>query len=208
MKKMLVYVADPMCSWCYGFTKEIAKIRRKYDDMQFGMIMGGLKPYNQEVMDDVLANWLRGHWEEIEEKTEQPFKYDILDLKNFVYDTEPPARAVVVARSISAAKEFDYFRRVQSSFYAYNRHPHDTNTYVNIARDLGISTTEFRKRFTSHDYILKTTKDFELARKLGINGFPSVLMILGDNSYIVARGYVKASEMVERIEGVLAELEE
>jgi len=206
-KKMLVYIADPMCSWCYGFTKEITKIKKIFEnDLQFGMIMGGLRPYNKEVMDEKLVKFLREHWEDIGKKTGQSFRYNVLNWENFQYDTEPAARAVVVARSIVPAKEFDYFKHVQNSFYALNQHPHDVDTYVRIARDLAIDATEFEKRFLSQEYMIKTSKDFELSRKLGINGFPSLLLVVGEKSYIVVTsGYSKAAPLIAKIQEVLDE---
>nr|MBA3324286.1 DsbA family protein [Paracoccaceae bacterium] len=41
----LLYVADPMCSWCWGFAPVIADIRAAFRDrLPLHLVMGGLRP--------------------------------------------------------------------------------------------------------------------------------------------------------------------
>jgi len=41
----LIYFADPMCSWCYGFSPVIDDIRRAYGNaLPIRVVMGGLRP--------------------------------------------------------------------------------------------------------------------------------------------------------------------
>ena len=43
-EKRLVYLADPMCSWCYGFSPVIAAIAERFEDrMPLQLVMGGLR---------------------------------------------------------------------------------------------------------------------------------------------------------------------
>jgi putative protein-disulfide isomerase len=43
--RIVWYVADPMCSWCWGFTPVIDAIEATYRDRLTGtMAMGGLRP--------------------------------------------------------------------------------------------------------------------------------------------------------------------
>ena len=40
----LYYIADPMCSWCYGFAGVIQGIHAQYQDrMDISLIVGGLR---------------------------------------------------------------------------------------------------------------------------------------------------------------------
>ena len=50
----LIYVADPMCSWCYGFGKTLSDLQdAPAEDEQFALmlVMGGLRPYTTQPMD-------------------------------------------------------------------------------------------------------------------------------------------------------------
>src|SRR4029078_4975751 len=73
----LVYFADPMCSWCYGFGRELAgvigqeSLRRT---VKLDLIMGGLRAYNTAAMDADAKRTTRSHWEQVREKTGLAFE--------------------------------------------------------------------------------------------------------------------------------------
>jgi putative protein-disulfide isomerase len=42
---LLWYFADPMCSWCWGFSPVIETLRDAYRDrMKIALVLGGLRP--------------------------------------------------------------------------------------------------------------------------------------------------------------------
>jgi protein-disulfide isomerase-like protein with CxxC motif len=55
----LIYVADPMCSWCYGFGPELQALLEMMPDANLDIIVGGLRAYNQEVMSEATTNHTR-----------------------------------------------------------------------------------------------------------------------------------------------------
>ena len=112
-KTTIIYIGDPMCSWCYGFAPEITKVKEHYSDFDFRLVMGGLRPNGTETMKD-LDSFLKHHWKDVNKASNQPFKYDILDDKSFVYDTEPACRATVVVRAMAPEKEFEFFKAIQT----------------------------------------------------------------------------------------------
>jgi len=41
----LIYFADPMCSWCWGFAPVIAQVRERYGEaLPVRLVLGGLRP--------------------------------------------------------------------------------------------------------------------------------------------------------------------
>ena len=47
----LIYIADPMCSWCYGFAKTVDELLADPGDaapLQLALVMGGLRPFTTE----------------------------------------------------------------------------------------------------------------------------------------------------------------
>ena len=43
-EKILWYIADPMCSWCWGFAPTIKEIRLNYSEkLKIKLVMGGLR---------------------------------------------------------------------------------------------------------------------------------------------------------------------
>ena len=195
-KPILLYVGDPMCSWCYGFAPELNKLRVHYEGaINFELVVGGLRPYNDKVMDDKLRDFLKDHWEEIGEKTGQKFNFDVLKWEDFKYDTEPACRAVVVARFMKPEITFEFFEATQNSFYADNNQPDEAETYMELAEKFGLNRRDFWEKFSSEEYQNLTKQDFQISRQLGIQGFPSTAMRINGKWYNLSRGYRKFEEL-------------
>jgi len=80
LKTKLIYFGDPMCSWCYGFAPEIEKIAAKFNAIDFEIVLGGLRPGGKQTMAE-MKDFLKQHWQEIEEQTFQKFSYELFTLK-------------------------------------------------------------------------------------------------------------------------------
>ncbi|MFT4678397.1 MAG: putative protein-disulfide isomerase [Flavobacteriales bacterium] len=66
--------------------------------------MGGLSPGGGDKWNSEFMGFLKHHWEEVNQRSGQPFGFDLFKLENFIYDTEPGCRAVVTIRAISPEK--------------------------------------------------------------------------------------------------------
>ena len=50
-ERTLWYVADPMCSWCWGFSPVIEAIQREYGGrLEVEVLLGGLRPGTKDPM--------------------------------------------------------------------------------------------------------------------------------------------------------------
>ena len=118
----IIYVGDPMCSWCWGFAPVLDSLRDKYAErFKLRIIVGGLRPGPQaEPLDARLKDFLRREWRHIHEVTGQPFDYAFLDREGFLYNTDPASRAVVTMRVMKPGAEHELFQRLQRAFYAEN----------------------------------------------------------------------------------------
>lgn len=95
----LVYFADPMCSWCYGFGPEVDALVRDRPALRIDLVMGGLRAYNTAKADPAFRETIAGHWAHVAAESGLAFNESALAREGFVYDTEPACRAVVVARA-------------------------------------------------------------------------------------------------------------
>ncbi len=178
MTKQLIYVGDPMCSWCWGF----APVKRRIEEQcegraEVSLAVGGLRPFTTEPQDDQRKAFLREHWQEIGDKTGQPFAFHLLDRDDFVYDTEPASRAAVVVRHLDGqAKALDFFSELQRAFYADNADVTEAATLTALARDFGVDGDAFAERLETEEMRQATIEDFQLARSLGVTGFPTVVV--------------------------------
>jgi len=195
----LIYVGDPMCSWCYGFAPEISKVVNDLDEkLDFQLVMGGLRPYNTETMTE-LGSFLSHHWLEVQNRSGQDFNFEILKDSSFVYDTEPPSRAVLVMRELLPSKEFMFFKNIQGAFYKDNKNTNLVETYSEIATEFGVDPQTFKKLYESEKMKNAVRIDFETAGQLGVRSFPTVLLQKKDQTIILSRGYSKAENIKERI---------
>jgi putative protein-disulfide isomerase len=191
-KPELVYVGDPMCSWCWGFVPTWnAFMTRHSDRFRYRLIVGGLRPGPAAVsMDDGMKAYLAHHWKQVESRSGQPFDLAFFERNDFVYDTEPSCRAVVTARKMAADKAFAFMDQTHEAFYARNQDPTRTDTLVEIADRLKLPAHEFRKLFESDELRRETERDFQEAREMGVVGFPSVTLVEGGSLKSVTRGWV------------------
>lgn len=115
----LVLAADPMCSWCYGFGKEMELLLERRPEASLQIILGGLRAGATDVLDDAGKQFRLHHWVRVEEASGLPFNREgLLARQGFVYDTEPICRAVVAARILRPeANLLKVFRAFQHAFY-------------------------------------------------------------------------------------------
>ena len=202
-KPTLIYIGDPMCSWCYGFSSEISKAKDQLkESTDFQLVMGGLRPYNTETMAD-LGDFLKEHWDHVEQRTQMPFNYDILGDKDFVYDTEPPSRAVVLMRYIQPDLEFEFFKAVQKAFYAENKNTADLETYLQILKSLGVESSKFKELFNSDQMMNMVKNDFQKSAQMGVRSFPTVLLKYQDKYHVISNGYSEAENIVNQVNKIL-----
>ena len=199
-KPTLIYVGDPMCSWCYGVAEELdAAMQELGDDVAFELVVGGLRSGGGDQWNAEFKDFLKHHWEDVSAASGQPFGYDLLQLDHFDYDTEPACRAVVVAQSIDKKVEFQFFKSIQKKFYVDNEDPKQTAFYESICKEVGLDFAIFSTRFESDSYKSVTLEHFQKARSLGVSSFPTILLKQGDNYQVVARGFTKSADMVSTV---------
>ncbi len=201
-KSKIIYIGDPLCSWCYGFAPEILKVKNHFDSLHFQLVIGGLRPYNTETMAD-LGDFLKEHWDQVAERSGQPFNYSILKNKDFVYDTEPPARAVIVMRELNRKAEFEFFKDVQHLFYEDNKNIHDVKVYLPLLEKYEVDPEEFENTFESSWAKMEVKKDFQLAQQMGVKGFPAVVLEHKGRLMLVTNGYADGDKIIKAIEGVV-----
>ena len=199
-KPELIYVGDPMCSWCWGISNEVDRLTATFEnDIKFRLVLGGLRPGTTTPMDNGMRQFLRHHWEEVNKLSGQPFSFGILDSTDFVYDTEPACRAVVIARSFNPGLELAFFREVQKAFYVENKNTNKVDCYLEICRKLGLDESRFLEAWESGKYLSQTQKEFIAARNMGVSSFPTILLRKGKTVTPLAVGYASFDQLQERL---------
>lgn len=203
----IIYVGDPMCSWCWGISPALNQLKRTaaINGIGYRIVMGGLRPDNSEEWTPNFQDFLRHHWEEVSSRSGQPFSYDLLSAEHFQYNTEPSCRAVVTARTINPTVEARFFELTQHRFYVKNEDPAKVEFYKPICFELGIDYAKFSVLFPTEEMKRATYEDFQLNRQWGVRGYPTVIVRKGEQMQIIATGFASFEEMWQRVEQVVRE---
>ncbi|TMH35218.1 MAG: DsbA family protein [Betaproteobacteria bacterium] len=201
----LIYIADPMCSWCYGFGKPMDALLAEPGDaapLQLALVMGGLRPYTTETLAPSTADEIFGHWRHVHEASGQPFAsapHTALHESGFVYDTEPASRATVTVRMLSPRNVWRYFKAVQQAFYAEGRNVTRPELLADLAEQQGLPRAEFASAFDSDAMRDATRADFAQSQAWGVRGFPTLLAEHEGALHVVTRGYLAEDALRSRL---------
>lgn len=198
----LIYFSDPMCSWCYGFSSVIEDVVRAYGAaLPVRVVMGGLRPGTTTPMKPEARREIAGHWTHVHEASGLPFDPAVLEREGFVYDTDPAARAVVIARRESQELALRFLGATQRAFYAENRDVTSADTLGDIASDFGLDRSAFLEAWASEDAKKETWSDYALSQRAGVTGFPT--LVGGPNEHgvygVVTRGYAPGEQVLDVI---------
>ena len=197
----IIYVGDPMCSWCWGISPALNRLEKAAtaNRIPYRIVVGGLRPDDGQVWDEEFKEFLRHHWEQVTERSGQPFGEALFERDSFTYNTEPSCRAVVAARHLAPAAEGRFFELTQHGFYVLNQDPAEVSFYEPICKELGLDYDRFRKLFNSEEIAAETHRDFQLNRSWGVTGYPTVIFRKGEQLYAIARGFAEFERMWEAV---------
>ncbi len=203
---VFVYVADPMCSWCWGFSRSFRAVRERWADARFQLVLGGLRPgAAAKPLDDGLRDYLRGAWTRVQELTGQPFDWTVLTWEGFVYDTDPASRAVVAVRRIAPGVTLDYYAHMQAGFYRDGLDITRRDVQLALAAQLGVDTGRLGDHLEDPALQEETAADYDFARSLGVTGFPTLLASVDGRFRLLSAGYRPAEEVLSTCQAFLGE---
>jgi putative protein-disulfide isomerase len=199
-QKEVIFVVDPMCSWCWGFAPVIEALRSN-TEQTFSLVVGGLRSKGEMTWDESSKDYLKGHWEQVSQSTGQPFSYTLFEKTDFDYDTYPACKAVVSVRELfGVQKAFEYLHILQQAFYARSEDITQVETLVKLLDNMGLDTHKFTSFYKSDRAQLLMEHDFAKARSMGANAFPSVVMIDQEGHMISQKGYRSLHEIQRLIQ--------
>ena len=183
----VIFVGDPMCSWCYGFGPELTRLRETLKKRPFRILMGGLR--DGERFDAAKLKRHLGYWEDVAKETALPFDATALSQEGFIYTTEPACRAVVTMRELSADLEYALYHALQKAFYAEGRDVTRSEVIADVAVSLGVDRRDFLRLFESKEMLKATQDDKQRAETYGVRSFPTLIIIDKQGHMSQIRGY-------------------
>lgn len=190
MSSRLIYVMDPMCSWCWGFAPVVQALieQAQARGVSADLVVGGLRQ-ERIAMDQAARDRTASYWHAVHEASGQPFNFEAGLPEGLIYDTEPACRALVAARDLDAEAAWRLTGLIQQAFYVEGRDVTLVPALVDLAETAGIPRIEFADRFDSQAVRDATAADFAWSRNLGIAGFPTLLAEHDGQLALVTNGF-------------------
>jgi putative protein-disulfide isomerase len=190
----LIFVIDPLCSWCWGFHPVMEELRAKHaNKFHFSLVVGGLRTKGQMPWTEESKNYLAQNWNAVAKQTQQPFSFSLLNREIFDYDTYPACRAIVTVRELwGEDSAFDYLTKIQEAFYARGEDTTSIETLLNYVED----KKRFLEFYESNRAEVLMKHDFAKARSMGANSFPSVVKIDKEGHMVCQKGYMTIDKVL------------
>jgi putative protein-disulfide isomerase len=202
----LIYVHDPMCSWCFGFSKTFKTLM---DELPAGIkvkrLLGGLATDSNEPMPEATRSMVRQNWQRIEQAIPGVlFNYGFWDNCEPRRATYPACRAVIAARQQGDAFDELMTQKIHQAYYQQARNPSDDSTLIELAVEMGLDQKTFSDDLTTDETQQTLLDEINLARSLGVNGFPSLMMECNGRSELIHTNYNQVEPMLSQINNFIS----
>ncbi|MES2690550.1 MAG: ClpXP adapter SpxH family protein [Bacteroidota bacterium] len=170
----VIYFTDPICSSCWGIEPELRKLKLEYGTgIEVEYHMGGLLPdwsYNSGGISK--PSDVAHHWDEVSLYYEMPIDGDVW-LEDPLSSSYPPSIAFKAAQMQDNDKAILFLRRMREMVFLEKKNITKWEYISQAAITAGLDVPQLKKDYegAANELFLK---DLEMAKKLGVRGFPSL----------------------------------
>lgn len=207
-KPVLYYVYDPLCGWCYGFSPVITRIHENWKDIiDIEVISGGMILEDRVGPVSEVAPYIKTAYKRVEEATGvtfgEAYLADLLGEGKTIMNSWYLCVAMTVFKSFDKKNQVAFASALQKAVYFDGMPPEDTVAIVQLASTFGIDQSAYETAFQSEEMKYTTKQEFQFAEDLSATGFPTLVIKVGEEFFLMARGYVTYDVLSERIEKAL-----
>jgi len=212
-KPELIYVFDPLCGWCYGFSPVSLKLKERFGDtLTYSVYTGGLVLGDRVGTVKENFGFVFDTYKRIEELSGtmfgEGFKTNILGKADtYVFNSAPPGKAFVIMKEMLPDSALEIAHAIQHGIYDDGKDLNQPGMYLEIADRFGLDTGMFSIRYNDTAYDSLLYNDFQMGQYYQAQGYPHVLLRKGEQYYLLTRGYQGYENLERIIEGILAEKE-
>lgn len=203
----LIYVYDPLCGWCYGFSPVIQKFYDETAELnEVKVISGGMVTGERTGPIGEVAPYIKNAYLDVESSTGikfgEAFLKDVLEEGSTIFTSVPPSIALAVFKDLMPEKQLQFAGDIQKAIYYDGVAPEDLQAWSERAAQYGLDQQDFHERLKSERYAQKAREDFLEAQTLGVRGFPTVFVKNGDHMHLLARGYLDYASLEKNYKDV------
>jgi len=184
MNKILYYLHDPMCSWCWGYRPVWDRLQQKLPhSIKVEYVAGGLAPDSESPMPLSQQQMIQNHWRSIERKLGTRFNYDFWTENTPRRSTYNACRAAIAAHNQDCQEVM--VDAIQRGYYLRAQNPSDLSVLINLAGELeeqyagNFDCGQFIVDINSAETERELIRQISLANALTQRGFPSLVLEQG-----------------------------
>lgn len=186
----IIYFTDPICSSCWGIEPQLKKLKLEYGDhFDIDYRMGGLLPsweiYNSGGISR--PSDVAHHWDEVSAHYDMPIDGDVW-LEDPLASSYPPSIAFKAAQLQDHDKASRFMRRIREMVFLEKKNITRWEHLQQAAGEAGLDTVQLKKDYEGRAVQL-FQDDLELARKMGVRGFPTLFFTDADNNQFMVYGF-------------------
>jgi len=201
MDKTLFYVHDPMCSWCWGFEPVRQQLFNLLaDKIKIRRLVGGLAPDSNAPMPEEMQAYLKQTWQRIQRTIPgTEFNFEFWEKCQPRRSTYPSCRAVIAARIQGQAYDELMSYQIQTAYYLEANNPSDDAILIKCAKALNLDVGRFESDLHSLSVNKTLSAELSLARMMGANSFPSLVVEKNNQWHLIPLDYQNAETMFAKI---------
>ena len=198
----VLFVTDPMCSWCWGMAADIERVRRSLGArVVFDLVMGGINTHGTQPVGAYGRSRILSLWEAVAATTGQPFGMTLPG--SYVHNSTQSCVAVEAVRQATGEAPFGYLHDLQERFCCEGEDVTDIAVLRDRAAAHGVARSHFDALFSAPETLARVRFQFDIARSFGTQALPSVLIEQDGDTRLLAGGYVSDEVLLEQLAGYL-----
>lgn len=201
MKPVLYYIHDPMCSWCWGFSRTLNELLTNLpNDIEVQRLLGGLAADTDLAMPVTMQEHIKSNWKQIESSISGvKFNFDFWNNNIARRSTYPACRAVISARQQGEKYDVQMTKAIQYAYYQEARNPSDNSTLIEIAEEIGLAIPAFEYDINSKRIQDELMREINLSRELYAESFPNLVLKTSKEIYTINLNYNNSEPMITSI---------
>lgn len=205
IKSILYYVHDPMCSWCWGFSRTLQELLTHLpEEIEVHRILGGLAVDTDLPMPTAMQEQIKNNWSRIEDTIpDVKFNFDFWEKNIPRRSTYPACRAVIAAREQGECNDVLMTKEIQKAYYEEAKNPSDLSTLINLAQNLNLSVESFKSDLVSEKTQNTLLEEINLSREMFAESFPNLLLKIENDIYSIRLDYNNSKTMLNKINYLL-----
>ncbi|TQR21850.1 DsbA family protein [Psychrobacillus vulpis] len=205
----IYYVTDPICSHCWALEPTLRKFMEEYGQY-FNMhtLMGGLLEKWDGFTD--VSNGISdpadvaGHWREVGEHSRMPIDGSFW-FEDPVTSSYIPSRVYKVIQQKDDSLAPVFLRRAREAVFPFNQNIGSDQILIKIINEIGLNGEEIVKESHLPAAQESLQEDFQMAGRLGVRGFPTIVFLNEEQKGIKVVGARPLENYIEALKQMLPE---